>query len=237
MAIAATSKLEEARALTLELVRAVSDDDIERVHSPLMSPLVWDLGHIAAFEDLWLCHRDGGLPLLHPELMDVYDAFETPRAGRGELPFLRRDDAERFLDEVRARTRSLTRPPHEDLVVRHERQHAETMLQTLNLARLADYEPPGLAAHADEDGATASGLELIGVQGADEFPLGAAPGGFAYDNELPAHTVAVAPFAIGRAPVTNGDWLEFCQRGGYARREWWDEEGWAGATRRTCGAR
>ena len=66
----------------------VSDADLERVHSPLMSPLVWDLGHIAAFEDLWLVHRYGGRPLLRDDLADVYDAFETPRAGRGELPFL-----------------------------------------------------------------------------------------------------------------------------------------------------
>ena len=54
-----------------------------------MSPLVWDLGHIAAFEDLWLVHRYGERPLLREELAEVYDAFETPRAGRGELPFLR----------------------------------------------------------------------------------------------------------------------------------------------------
>ena len=55
-----------------------------------MSPLVWDLGHIAAFEDLWLVHRLGGEPMLRDDLAEVYDAFETPRAGRGELPFLGR---------------------------------------------------------------------------------------------------------------------------------------------------
>ena len=79
----------EARERTLALVPSVSDEDLERVHSTLMSPLVWDLGHIAAFEDLWLVHRYGGRPLLRDELADVYDAFETPRAGRGDLPFLR----------------------------------------------------------------------------------------------------------------------------------------------------
>ena len=63
--------------------------ELEQVHSTLMSPLVWDLGHIAAFEDLWIVHRFGGEPLLREELADVYDAFETPRAGRGDLPFLR----------------------------------------------------------------------------------------------------------------------------------------------------
>ena len=74
---------------TLALVESISDEDLERVHSTLMSPLVWDLGHIAAFEDLWIVHRYGGRPLLREGLAEVYDAFETPRAGRGALPFLR----------------------------------------------------------------------------------------------------------------------------------------------------
>ncbi len=82
-------RLQEARERTLELVAPFSDEELEQVHSTLMSPLVWDLGHIAAFEDLWIVHRFGGEPLLREELADVYDAFETPRAGRGDLPFLR----------------------------------------------------------------------------------------------------------------------------------------------------
>jgi hypothetical protein len=49
--------LSEARERTLWLVDSVSDEDLERVHDPLMSPLVWDLGHIAAFEDLWVSGR------------------------------------------------------------------------------------------------------------------------------------------------------------------------------------
>jgi len=72
--------LEEARDRTLRLVEPVTDADLDRVHDPLMSPLVWDLGHIAAYEDLWVCHRTGGLDLLRPDLAELYDAFETPRS-------------------------------------------------------------------------------------------------------------------------------------------------------------
>ena len=139
--------LTEARARTLALVQSVSNEDLERVHSTLMSPLVWDLGHIAAFEDLWLVHRYGGRPLLHDDLADVYDAFETPRAERGDLPFLRADEAREYLAEVRARTldvieeRGVGDGLLHEMVIRHEHQHDETMLQTLQLARLTDYEP------------------------------------------------------------------------------------------------
>jgi gamma-glutamyl hercynylcysteine S-oxide synthase len=220
-----------ARETTLGLVAAVCEDDLERVHSPLMSPLVWDLGHIAAFEDLWLAHRYVGEPLLRPDLLEIYDAFRTPRAGRGELEYLRRDDAYAYLQEVRERAVSiLERDGHGDeftpeLVVRHERQHAETMLQTLSLARLDGYLPPartpGAAVVAGH-----TGLELVDVPGG-AFELGAAAHGFAYDNERPRHTAETRPFRIGRTPVTNASWLTFAEGGGYERREWWSDEGWA----------
>ena len=97
MTVLAASRLQDARAQTLALVEGLTDEELEAVHSTLMSPLVWDLGHIASFEDLWLAHRRGGMELLHPELAVVYDAFETPRAQRGDLPHLRRAGAERYL--------------------------------------------------------------------------------------------------------------------------------------------
>ena len=223
-----TTRLEAARDQTRRLVAGIDEEDLERVHSPLMSPLVWDLGHIAAFEDLWLAHRHGGLELLRPDLMEVYDAFETPRAGRGSLPYLRRAEAEDFLDDVRRRVRELPVGDgylHE-LVARHERQHGETMLQTLNLARIAR---PGAEEPPPSAMATPTGLDLVAVRGG-RVPIGAGDDGFSYDNERPRHTVRVAPFRIGRVPVTNGDWLLFVRDRGYARREWWSEAGWAWRT-------
>jgi DinB superfamily/Histidine-specific methyltransferase, SAM-dependent len=82
--------LEEARERTLRLVEGVSGPDLDRVHDQLMSPLAWDVGHIAAFEDLWVS-REAGTELLREDLADVYDAFETPRAGRGDLRYLRHE--------------------------------------------------------------------------------------------------------------------------------------------------
>jgi len=223
--------LSETRERTLALVGGLSDDELERVHDPLMSPLVWDLGHIAAYEDLWLVHRHAGHPLLRPELAALYDAFETPRAVRGDIPFLRRAEALEYLAEVRARAVDVleTDGPGDgtlhELVLRHEMQHTETMLQTLALARLPGYTPPGAQAPPPAPGGH-TGLELVDVPGG-LFPMGARAAGFAYDNERPRHTVEVAAFRIGRTPVTNATWLTFSEGGGYVRREWWSDEGWA----------
>jgi gamma-glutamyl hercynylcysteine S-oxide synthase len=221
----------EARERTLALVASVSDEDLERVHSTLMSPLVWDLGHIAAFEDLWMVHRYGARPLLHEELADVYDAFETPRAGRGELPFLRSAQAREYLDEVRQRTLAVLEERGTgdgliaELVLRHEQQHCETMLQTLQLAQLPDYELPRRPAPADPRPAF-TGLEFVEIP-AGPCVIGASTKAFSYDNERPQHRTDVRAYLIGRTPITNASYLTFVEGGGYERREWWSDEGWA----------
>ena len=51
--------------------------------------------------------------------------------------------------------------------------------------------------------------------------------GFAYDNERPRHRTDVRGYLIGRSPITNGTYLTFVEGGGYERREWWSDEGWA----------
>jgi iron(II)-dependent oxidoreductase len=224
--------LGEARERTLALVESVSDEDLERVHSPLMSPLVWDLGHIAAFEDLWLVHRYGGRPMLRTDLVDVYDAMETPRAGRGELPFLGPGAAREYMESVRAcvleiiERRGTGDGTLHELVVRHEHQHDETMLQTLQLARLSDYELAGRASLAPAPDRPMTGLEMIEVP-PGECVIGAPSDGFAYDNERPRHRTDVRGYMIGSTPITNATYLRFAEGGGYQRREWWSDEGWS----------
>src|SRR5436309_15032885 len=95
--------LAEARERTLWLVDPISVENLERVHSKLMSPLVWDLGHIAAFEDLWLCHRAGDLAPLRAGRLQVYDATETPRAHRADLALLDHDEALAYMHAIRMR--------------------------------------------------------------------------------------------------------------------------------------
>ena len=225
--------LEEGRRRTLALVASVSDEDLERVHSPLMSPLVWDLAHIAAYEDLWLAHRYGERPLLREELTATYDAFETPRALRGDIELLGPAQARQYLNDVRARVldviddRGVGDGVLHEMVLRHEHQHNETMLQTLTLAALPGYELAGRRPVPDgAPSGTHTGLELIEIP-PGPCTIGAPARGFAYDNERARQRVEVARFLIGRTPVTNGAYLGFIEDGGYERREWWSDEGWA----------
>jgi iron(II)-dependent oxidoreductase len=218
--------LQDVREQTLALVAPFSHAELERVQHPLMSPLDWDLGHIAAYEDLWLVHRHGGEPLLRGDLADLYDAFETPRAVRGDIPFLRGDDVFAYIGAVRERTLTvLDRVGPGDgtlfeMVIRHEAQHNETMRQTLFLGALPGGRPsPGAASGRARS-------EWIAIP-SGTFEMGAPGDGFAFDNERPRHAVKVPGFAIARRPVTNATWMHFVEGGGYERREWWSDEGWA----------
>jgi gamma-glutamyl hercynylcysteine S-oxide synthase len=221
------------RERTLALVAPLGDEQLERVHSSIMSPLAWDLGHIAAYEDLWLAQRLAGLELLHPELATLYDAFETPRAVRGEIEALGPADAKAYMAAVSERVaeaiaaRGVGDGVLCEMVLRHELQHSETMRQTMDIAGLlSDEERAGMGAPLDpgEPGEPGGGwLEVP----AGAFAMGAAADCFAYDNERPRHSVELPAFAIARRPVVNGSWLRFSEGGGYERREWWSREGWA----------
>lgn len=223
--------LDDARTGTLALVASLSDEQLRSVHSPIMSPLAWDLGHIAAYEDLWLGHRLAGLELLRADLAGVYDAFETPRAVRGEIEALGPEDARSYMREVRARIAEAI--VHRgvgdasdvcEMVIRHELQHCETMRQTMALAGLLPAgEPPAIDVAPGVSPGREEWLEVP----AGAFELGAPATGFAYDNERPRHEVALGAYAIASRPVSAASWMGFAEGGGYERREWWSDEGWA----------
>jgi iron(II)-dependent oxidoreductase len=219
-----------ARERTLALVATISDADLERVHSPIMSPLVWDLGHIAAYEDLWIAHRHGGLQLLRPELATLYDAFETPRAVRGEIEALGPEEARDYLAAVRERTAEVIATSGVgdgvtcEMVLRHELQHCETMRQTMAIAGLLAATE---VAMIEQPMGSRDGDDAWLAVPAGEFAMGTSGKRFSYDNERPRHTVAVGAFAIARQPVSNASWMHFSEGGGYERREWWSQEGWA----------
>jgi len=81
---AIADQLVEARARTFLLLSPLSDHDLRVQHDPLMSPVLWDLGHIAHFEELWLTRNLDG-PVEFVEMPGLFNPFEHPRSERGTL--------------------------------------------------------------------------------------------------------------------------------------------------------
>ena len=232
------ARLQQIRRRTLDLLDALDEERLRIQVLPILSPILWDLGHVAEFEELWLVRAidallDGGEPR---GLASQYDAIQTPRGRRGALRLPSRSELLERMHGVRRE--SLTRlrrvpleghPLLEDgfvylMLAQHEAQHQETILQAI--ARMDDlaYEP----AHRETPprASLRPDTEMVMVAGGP-FPVGAAGIPEAYDNERPEHWVDVDGFWIDTTPVTNGAFLEFIQAGGYETRAWWSEEGWA----------
>src|SRR4030095_9587544 len=95
------AEVERARARTTRRTDAVDDDDLVRQHSPIMSPLVWDLAHVGNQEELWLGRDARGRAPGGRDIDDLYDAFRHPRGDRPALPLLSPTESEAYLGEVR----------------------------------------------------------------------------------------------------------------------------------------
>ncbi|QCX80550.1 Iron(II)-dependent oxidoreductase EgtB [Streptomyces sp. YIM 121038] len=247
----ALGALRAARERTALLTSCVEDAELTAQHSPLMSPLVWDLAHIGNQEEQWLLRAVGGRDALRPEIDSLYDAFEHPRAARPSLPLLAPDEARRYAADVRGRALDVLEstpftegtpfapdaPPATGgaqavhgltdagfafgMIAQHEQQHDETMLITHQLRAGA----PALTAPDPEPAPAFGGPDEVLVPGGT-FTMGTSTEPWALDNERPAHQRLVPPFCLDTTPVTNAAYQRFIDDGGYEEPRWWHERGW-----------
>ncbi|MEU8892751.1 ergothioneine biosynthesis protein EgtB [Streptomyces sp. NPDC048442] len=232
----AVEALTAARTRTELLTSCIDDAELTAQHSPLMSPLVWDLAHIGNQEELWLLRNVAGRDAMRPEIDSVYDAFEHPRSARPTLPLLAPAEARTYAAEVRGRALDvLERSPLRGaplvydafafgMVAQHEQQHDETMLITHQLRRgpTALTAPPPPSA---PDGAALLPGEVLVPGG--PFTMGTSVEPWALDNERPAHATFVPAFHVDTTPVSCGAYLRFVEDGGYTEPRWWEAAGWA----------
>lgn len=242
----AVAELQRARARVLGILDEVTDAQLRRQWTPLLSPMVWDLGHIGNYEDLWLVQTLAGERerVTPPHLDGLYDAFQQKRSERERLPLLGPDEARRYIGSVRERSMraiddGLLDPARAagdeelvrnafvlGLIVQHEHQHAETILQARQA--MGEQAPP-LAGCIPSDGPAA----ILGDPTQTRWR--AHPGGaviigtddvaWAYDNERPAHRVQLAPFRIAREPVTNAQWIAYMADTQAPAPRYWERAG------------
>ena len=240
MNVDGSDDLDRTRARTKMLVGAVPKSALYRQIVDFLSPLAWDLGHIAEFEELWLVRNLQGQDP-SAALEGVYNPFEYPREVRGELLLPRREELLAHMDYVRERVlRALdrTQPGRSEellgggfltrMICQHEAQHQETMLQALDIPA-EDWGIAGLDVAACRLGPVA-GMEAVDDDEritipAGPFLLGTDDQSRAYDNERPQHEVSLGDFSIDRFPASVRRWRLFMEDGGYQKRELWSDEG------------
>ncbi len=200
----------------------------------IVNPVIWEIGHVAWFQEYW-CLRTKPDGTRSPSMLagadELYDSTEIPHDVRWDLPLPDLGGTRSYLQAVLERVLdALARRPDDErllyfakLAACHEDMHAEAFHYTRHTLA---YDAPSLAAAAApmKPGANGSGdAEFPG----GAFLLGAHRGsGFVHDNEKWAHEAFVRPFRMARSSVTNREFLEFVEAGGYERRAMWSEAGW-----------
>ena len=235
--------VQEARSRTLELVRDLSDEQLVVPNIDILNPVIWELGHVAFFYDVFLLRNLETKEFLLSGGDNIYDSFKVDHEDRWDLQLPSRKETLDYMQRVMERAVDWL-GSHEPnaketylylLTVLHEDMHDEAltmMRQTLK------YAPPQLSIHQggpetvkSDKGSLSGDVEIPG----GTFQVGAGPGTpFLFDNEKWAHPVKVSPFQIARAPVTNSEFAAFVDNEGYLRSEFWSHQGWVWRTKRVA---
>ena len=228
---------QESRERFLAILEPFDEAVLRRQHDVLMSPLLWDLAHVANYEDLWLVRALGGEPT-RDDLDDLYDAFKQPRRVREALPLLDLAQARAYGEAVRQQAlerleRSDVGPESAEpllrhgfvhrMVAQHEHQHAETLLAAIQLLPADEGHVLDGACAAHRPGRAAR----RGARPRRDRSRWARTHPASLDNERPVHVVDLPAFWIDAAPVTNGQYRRFVEAGGYDEPRWWGDRGWA----------
>jgi gamma-glutamyl hercynylcysteine S-oxide synthase len=226
----------DARRVELEVLESLTDAQMLGTRAHFVEPPIWEMGHVGWFQEYWILRRLAGADPLLPGSDDLYDSFNVPYTRRWDHRYPSRgatldyisDVLQRTIRRLETRAASFQDVYFYTLTALHEDMHAENLtsiLQTFGhvrpkLPHSADAfcgSPPVDRDYRPHD---------VSVPGGT-FQLGAAPDEvFVFDNEKWAHPVEVAPFRISSTPVTNTEFQEFVDDGGYRRRECWGRRGW-----------
>ncbi|HKR01678.1 MAG TPA: ergothioneine biosynthesis protein EgtB [Pyrinomonadaceae bacterium] len=232
-------QMERTRARTLALFDLAREEDLHESPGFGFRPIIWHLAHIGVFEAYWLLQKLKNEEAPDERYHRIFDPISTPREESKNLPT--RGEMEEYLARVRGRVMEHLGGARFDevdpllrdgyvfrLVLEHEQQHQETLAYLLQLLDSSKKRRPQGIRKIETDAGTspAPAGEMVTVAGGP-FLMGAAGDWFVYDNELPQHTVDVPAFKIDRLLTTNEEYARFVAEGGYRRREWWSEEGWA----------
>jgi iron(II)-dependent oxidoreductase len=199
----------------------------------IVNPLLWEIGHVAWFQEKWALRHAANRAPVRPGVDSFYDSAAIAHDTRWDLLLPSRKDTlayltavrDAVLDRIEAGNLSDDERYFIQLGVFHEDMHNEAFTYT---RQTHGYPAPKSCRVPASD----RGMEAGPLQGDAEIPggrflLGALPGEpFVFDNEKWAHPVEVRPFAIARAAVTQSEFQDFVEAGGYGRRELWSESGW-----------
>jgi gamma-glutamyl hercynylcysteine S-oxide synthase len=227
-----TGFMQRIRSRTLALVGDLNQEQLIGPRLATVNPPLWEIGHVAWFQEFWLLRHLRKRRTVRDDSDRLYNSSDIAHDNRWELLLPSRAETLTYMEEILDRCVEAIdgkRELSEDeryfflLTSFHETMHAEALAYTRQT--LGYSAPPFLEQKSSND------IEDKPLNGDIEIPGGlfcigaTADFPFVFDNEKWAHSVEIEPFCIARTPVTNDEFLQFVDDGGYSRPEFWSEKG------------
>ncbi|MCW8962191.1 MAG: selenoneine synthase SenA [Gammaproteobacteria bacterium] len=226
------AQLRDARRRTLQLVDGLNHEQLMGPKNlATINPLPWEIGHTAYFHELWCLRHRHQLDSFLDDADSLYDSININHDDRWDLPIPPMKDIYDYMNTVINREIELLEAedgsPEALYLYRYALFHEDMHTEAFTYTRQTLGHPAPSLDPAPRQATPAGPLEGDAHVPACEYLLGARPeDGFCFDNEKWAHPVTVDAFDIARAPVTNTQYLEFVEAGGYSNADYWDEDGW-----------
>lgn len=232
-----TCLYQQVRQLSEQICQPLAIEDYGIQSMPDVSPPKWHLAHTTwFFETFVLLPNLPEYEVFHPKFGYLFNSYyeaigvRHPRSERGLLSRPTVEEIYRYRAYVDDAMRSLLSQPELapliELGLHHEQQHQELLLTDIkHILAINPLRPvyqqnqlasPSRVAAQERWLDYPGGLYTIGHDSSD----------FAFDNESPRHQVYLQDYWLAARLVTNGEYLEFMQHGGYSKPEYWLAEGW-----------
>jgi ergothioneine biosynthesis protein EgtB len=228
-------QFEETRSRTLELVKTLEKDDFGVQTAYFTSPPKWHLGHVSWLNEIVLSKTQKNYEFYSEEfskyLNSYYNQFGKPhdKAKRG---LMSRPTVDQILEYYDIITKKVTDVLQNSLTpeasylftmsIHHECQHQELLVYDLKHLLGDQYRPVRMTTVEKPSSLKQESIKIPG----GIYKMGYSGNDFCYDIELPEHKVYLNDFQIENFPVTNAQYLEFIEVGGYDDFSFWLSDGW-----------
>lgn len=226
----------DTRQRTLDLIGDLSEEQLMGPQMDIVNPLLWEIGHVAWFQEKWVLRADSRKKSVFEYADKIWDSTAVQHNSRWNLPLPDREETLSYSQTVRDKILEVLadKKPTEDtnyfvmLSVFHEDMHTEAFTYT---RQTLSYSAPNFTAQIagplNKPSENMSEVNNDADIPGGVFMLGSPPEStFVFDNEKWAHAVELRPFAIARTVVTQKDYADFVDDGGYSERNWWSDYGW-----------
>lgn len=234
---------QKIRGLTRHLTTPLEIEDFVIQSGPEASPPKWHLGHTTWFFETFILQAFvPGYTVFHPQFQTLFNSYYEsvspyfPRQQRGTLSRPTVHQVIQYREAVDAQVLEwINAAPAEqwprlvELIgwgLQHEQQHQELLMMDILANFAANPMAPAYAPQPTKQPTTSSTpLQWLAIPEGRTLQ-GHGDQGFAFDNERPRHATWLTAARIANRPVTNGEFLQFLEDGGYQAPEFWLSDGW-----------